>query len=141
MLAIRISVSANNYNLPDSWKYEFQKCWLLQFPEMLAIIMSRNTDGYNFINVINRILEKLATNVSNFVRSKMATNVINYSFQKCLRQMLAIINSRKVGDTCQQFKCLEMLDIYVNKYEFQNCGRQILAIKLFRNVGDLLQQL
>ena len=44
MLAIKFSRNVNNYNMPKSWKYDFQICWILYFSEMLAT----NVNNYNF---------------------------------------------------------------------------------------------
>ena len=54
--------------------YSAQKCWQLEFPEILVIMFSE------MLAVI--CLEMLAINISNIV-SEMATNVSNYNFQNC----------------------------------------------------------
>ena len=66
-----------------------------------------------------------------------ATDATNYYFQKCRRQMLAIIIIVNAGDECSLFKMYRNAgDKYYHK-KIQKCGRQMLADIVFRNAGDI----
>ena len=103
MLTITICRNVNNLDVLKSWKYDFPKCQQLQFPEILAIIIS-SFPKYCQLQISkcqqSYLLEMLAPNASN-IFSKMATNANNYEFQKCWRLMITSIIFRNCDNKCQ----------------------------------------
>ena len=92
----------------------------LQFKEMIATMISRNTGD----------------NCQQLYFSEIpAMNISYYNFQK-RGEMLTIRKSRNVGDKCQQLWFSEMLTIDVNNHNLQKLWRQRLAIIFFRNDDD-----
>ena len=137
MLAIIISRNFDSYDLPKSRKYDFPKCKQSQFPEMLAIIISRSTGKSNFPKCQQSYSQKCWRQMLAIKWFEMATNVNNSNFQNF-----------------QQLQFPEMLATNVSKYSFQKyqrrmfsysnfqkCWRDMLPIRISINTGDRCQQL
>ena len=87
VLTITVSKNASNYNFQKCQKLYVQKCWQLKIPEMLAIIIFRNSKKGQFSEMVAIIISR---------------NVVNYNFQKCEQlqfpEMSAIILTRNAGN-------------------------------------------
>ena len=113
------------------------------FPEMLAIIISRNVGNCNspkyrqlsFPEMLAiKLLEMLATNVSIFSinwRRMLKTIILQKCQQLYFPELLTIITCRNLGN---------MIFRNVSNYSFQKCLQlvftEILAIIIFRNISN-----
>ena len=110
--------------------YNFQKCWQLWFPEIVAITFSRNVSNICFKwNAGDKCQQS-------YILEIPSMNVSYYNFQKYWRQMLSMRKSRNACDKWKQLYFSEMLAIYVSNYSFLKCWRQMLATTISRNAGD-----
>ena len=152
MLAIIISRTVNNYNLPNSWKYDFRNASNYSFQTRRHVnnhILRNTSDECQQLKCL-----EMETNVnkSEMLPITIFRNVNKAHFHKCWRQMLQLEFSempamnascyifRNAGDTFYQLENPEMLAINVINYNCQKCCRYTLAILISRNAGDICLQ-